>query len=206
MRLRVRPSLHFRGHDDAVDVEMKGPYRVSVVDNRFEITPPAPHPPPLRMRFVAPHAGLFHYGGSMRHLKYRVEKARGYAYSGSLWSPGYFYGLLESGDQACLIASTEPWDAILAAEPHLRTPRFVECHRLAPYRERGTDVNVVLDLMIHDIDIVQTIVGAPVTRIDAVGTPVFSEEIDIANARIHFANGCVANATASLCAGTLRSK
>jgi predicted dehydrogenase len=87
--------------------------------------------------------------------------------------------------------------AILAAEPHLRSPNFVECHRLAPYRERGTDVNVVLDLMIHDIDIVQTIVGAPITRIDAVGTPVFSEEIDIANARIHFANGCVANATAS---------
>src|SRR5207237_9097501 len=51
--------------------------------------------------------------------------------------------------------------AILAAEPYLRTPRFVECHRLAPYRARGTDVNVVLDLMIHDIDIVQTIVGAP---------------------------------------------
>jgi predicted dehydrogenase len=87
--------------------------------------------------------------------------------------------------------------AILAAEPYLRAPRFVECHRLAPYRERGTDVNVVLDLMIHDIDIVQTIVGAPIASIDAVGTPVFSSEIDIANARIRFANGCVANATAS---------
>jgi predicted dehydrogenase len=87
--------------------------------------------------------------------------------------------------------------AILAAEPHLRAPRFVECHRLAPYRERGTDVSVVLDLMIHDIDIVQTIVGAPVKTIDAVGTPVFSEDIDIANARITFANGCVVNATAS---------
>jgi predicted dehydrogenase len=56
---------------------------------------------------------------------------------------------------------------------------------------------VVLDLMIHDIDIVQTIVGAPIVSIDAVGTPVFSAEIDIANARIRFANGCVANATAS---------
>jgi len=87
--------------------------------------------------------------------------------------------------------------AILAAEPHVRSPRFVECHRLAPYRERGTDVNVVLDLMIHDIDIVQTMVGAPIATIDAVGTPVFSDEIDIANARIRFANGCVANATAS---------
>jgi predicted dehydrogenase len=87
--------------------------------------------------------------------------------------------------------------AILAAEPYLRSPRFVECVRMAPYRERGTDVNVVLDLMIHDIDIVQTIVDAPITSIDAVGTPVFSDEIDIANARIHFADGCVANVTAS---------
>jgi predicted dehydrogenase len=87
--------------------------------------------------------------------------------------------------------------AILAAEPYLNSPRFVECHRLAPYRERGTDVNVVLDLMIHDIDIVQTIVGAPIATIDAVGTPVFSDEIDICNARIRFTNGCVVNATAS---------
>ena len=74
--------------------------------------------------------------------------------------------------------------AILAAEPYLNSPRFIECHRLAPYRERGTDVNVVLDLMIHDIDIVQTIVDAPITSIDAIGTPVFSGEIDISNARI----------------------
>ena len=87
--------------------------------------------------------------------------------------------------------------AILAAEPYLKAPRFIECHRLAPYRERGTDVNVVLDLMIHDIDIVQSIVDAPIASIDAIGTPVFSDEIDIANARIRFANGCVANVTAS---------
>ncbi len=86
---------------------------------------------------------------------------------------------------------------ILAAEPHLRAPRFIECHRMAPYKERGTDVNVVLDLMIHDIDLLQTIVGAPIASIDAVGTPVFSDEIDIANARIKFTSGCVANVTAS---------
>ncbi len=86
---------------------------------------------------------------------------------------------------------------ILAAEPHLRTPRFIECQRLAPFRERGTDVNVVLDLMIHDLDLVQSIVGGGIASIDAVGTPVFSPEIDIANARIRFANGCVVNATAS---------
>ncbi|MCW5570983.1 MAG: Gfo/Idh/MocA family oxidoreductase [Steroidobacteraceae bacterium] len=87
--------------------------------------------------------------------------------------------------------------AVRAAEPYLRTPRFIECHRLAPYRERGTDVNVVLDLMIHDIDIVQAIVGSPIASLEAVGAPVFSDEIDIANARIRFENGCVANATAS---------
>ncbi len=87
--------------------------------------------------------------------------------------------------------------AILAAEPFLRAPRFLECHRLAPFRERGTDVNVVLDLMIHDIDIVQSIVRSPLASVDAVGTPVFSNEIDIANARLRFENGCVANTTAS---------
>ena len=87
--------------------------------------------------------------------------------------------------------------AVLAAEPHLHAPRFMECVRLAPYKERGTDVNVVLDLMIHDIDLVQSLAGSDIVSIDAIGTPVFSGEIDIANARIRFANGCVANTTAS---------
>jgi len=87
--------------------------------------------------------------------------------------------------------------SILAAEPLLSGPRFIECHRLAPFKERGTDVNVVLDLMIHDIDLVQMIVARPLESFDAVGTPVFSGEIDIANARLRFDNGCVANVTAS---------
>jgi predicted dehydrogenase len=87
--------------------------------------------------------------------------------------------------------------AVLAAEPYLSSPRFMECHRLAPYKERGTDVNVVLDLMIHDIDLVQSLAGSEIVSIDAIGSPVFSGEIDIANARIRFANGCVANTTAS---------
>jgi predicted dehydrogenase len=87
--------------------------------------------------------------------------------------------------------------AVLAAEPHLNAPRFMECVRLAPYKERGTDVNVVLDLMIHDIDLVQSLAGSEIISIDAIGTPVFSGEIDIANARLRFANGCVANTTAS---------
>jgi predicted dehydrogenase len=87
--------------------------------------------------------------------------------------------------------------AILALEGTLGTPRFVESHRLAPFKERGTDVNVVLDLMIHDIDLIQSLVGSPIVSIDAVGTSVFSAGLDIANARIRYANGCVANTTAS---------
>lgn len=86
---------------------------------------------------------------------------------------------------------------VLAAEPLLSRPRFIECQRLSPFRERGTDVNVVLDLMIHDIDLLQMIVGSPVAALDAIGTPVFSTEVDIANARLRFENGCVANVTAS---------
>ncbi|MDH5176045.1 MAG: Gfo/Idh/MocA family oxidoreductase [Gammaproteobacteria bacterium] len=87
--------------------------------------------------------------------------------------------------------------AILALAGTLHTPRFVESHRLAPFKERGTDVNVVLDLMIHDIDLIQSLVGAPIVSIDAVGSSVFSAGLDIANARIRYANGCVANTTAS---------
>ncbi|MGI9246982.1 MAG: Gfo/Idh/MocA family protein [Steroidobacteraceae bacterium] len=87
--------------------------------------------------------------------------------------------------------------AILALTGTLGTPRFVESHLLAPFKERVTDVNVVLDLMIHDIDLIQTLVGSPIVSIDAVGTSVFSAGLDIANARIRYASGCVANTTAS---------
>ena len=87
--------------------------------------------------------------------------------------------------------------AIVAVEGLLDRPRFVESNRLAPFKPRGTDVSVVLDLMIHDIDLILNIVGSPVASIDAVGASVFTDEIDIANARIRFENGCVADATAS---------
>jgi predicted dehydrogenase len=87
--------------------------------------------------------------------------------------------------------------AVQALQPILTVPRFLESARLAPFKHRGTDVNVVLDLMIHDIDLILSIVRSPVTAIDAIGASVFSKEVDIANARLKFANGCVANATAS---------
>lgn len=87
--------------------------------------------------------------------------------------------------------------AMVALEQELTEPRFIESHRLAPYNLRGTEVNVVLDLMIHDIDIILEIVDSEVEKIDASGTAVLSQDIDIANARIVFKNGCVANVTAS---------
>lgn len=77
------------------------------------------------------------------------------------------------------------------------TPRFIETHRLSPYPARSTDIGVVLDLMIHDLDVVLAFVQSPVESVDAVGIPVLSESEDIANARLRFANGCVANLTAS---------
>jgi predicted dehydrogenase len=86
---------------------------------------------------------------------------------------------------------------IVAVAGELRKPRFIESNRLAPFKARGTDVSVVLDLMIHDIDLIEHIVQSPIASIDAIGAPVFTDEIDIANARIRFENGCVADVTAS---------
>ena len=87
--------------------------------------------------------------------------------------------------------------AILALEKYKVEPMFVESHRLAQFNPRGTDVAVVLDLMIHDIDIILSFVDSPVARIEANGVAVVSDSIDIANARIQFENGCVANVTGS---------
>jgi predicted dehydrogenase len=87
--------------------------------------------------------------------------------------------------------------AFQAALPYLNNPMFIETHRLAQFNPRGTDVSVVLDLMIHDIDIVLKSVGCPVRKISASGVSGVSETPDIANARIEFDNGCVANLTAS---------
>jgi predicted dehydrogenase len=87
--------------------------------------------------------------------------------------------------------------AVKALETVVRSPGFIECHRLGPFAHRNTDVDVVLDLMIHDIDVVLNLVKSPVTDITAVGVPVISDQVDVANARLQFESGCVANLTAS---------
>ncbi|MEW5802121.1 MAG: Gfo/Idh/MocA family oxidoreductase [bacterium] len=87
--------------------------------------------------------------------------------------------------------------AVLALEKYIDDPRFIETHRIAPFVDRGVDVDVVLDLMIHDIDIILSLVKSKTRNIEAIGVPVISSKIDIANARLEFENGCLANVTAS---------
>lgn len=96
------------------------------------------------------------------------------------------------------VGHVERFNPVLAAlEKNLTHPRFIEAHRLSPYSERGTDIGVVLDLMIHDLEVILHFVRSPLWSIDAVGVPVLSQNEDIANVRLHFEDGCVANVTAS---------
>jgi predicted dehydrogenase len=96
------------------------------------------------------------------------------------------------------IGHVERFNPVLTAlEARLSHPRFIEAHRLSPYPGRSTDIGVVLDLMIHDLEIILHLVNSPVASIDAVGVAVLSRSEDIANARLRFENGCVANITSS---------
>jgi len=108
--------------------------------------------------------------------------------------------IAEAARTGCIlqVGHLERFNAALTAIEGLVTkPRFIESQRLAPFKLRGTDGSVVLDLMIHDIDLIQSIVGSPLVDVDAIGTKVFSDDLDIVNARLRFATGCVANVTAS---------
>jgi predicted dehydrogenase len=87
--------------------------------------------------------------------------------------------------------------ALRTAAAVITEPRFLECHRLAPFVDRGTDVDVIRDLMIHDLDVIQSFIPAEVETVEAVGVPVLTPRVDIANARLRFTNGCIANVTAS---------
>jgi predicted dehydrogenase len=102
------------------------------------------------------------------------------------------------GGAALAVGHTERFNpAVVAARSLLRDPRFIEVHRLGTFPERSLDIDVVFDLMIHDVDIVLSLVDSDVDSIEAVGVPVLTGRVDIANARVKFANGCIANLTAS---------
>lgn len=96
--------------------------------------------------------------------------------------------------------------AVIALAKVINQPLFIEAHRLHPFFERGTDVDVILDLMIHDLDIILHFVKSPIDAIDAVGVSVLSEQVDIANVRLKFKTGCVANITASRVTGKTMQK
>lgn len=96
------------------------------------------------------------------------------------------------------VGHVERFNPVLSAlEARLHQPRFIESHRLSPYPNRSTEIGVVLDLMIHDLEIILHLVRSPLLSVDAVGVPVLSASEDIANARLHFENGCIANLTVS---------
>lgn len=109
--------------------------------------------------------------------------------------------LIAMAENACCILQVGHLErfnpAVLAMKPLLTHPLFIEAHRISVFKNRGTDVDVVLDLMIHDIDIILSIVDSPLQTIHTVGAPVVTELTDIANARLIFANGCTANVTVS---------
>jgi predicted dehydrogenase len=106
--------------------------------------------------------------------------------------------LVKEANVKCQVGHVERYNpAFLALGDQVMHPMFIEAHRLAKFNPRGTDVSVILDLMIHDIDLVLCMVKSPVKRISASGVNVLSETADIANARIEFDNGCVANLTSS---------
>jgi predicted glycogen debranching enzyme len=116
IRLRLRPSMHFREHEAPVSLPMHGAYKVQASGNQYEVFTDAPMPP-LRFRLDGPNAGFVLQGGSFKTIFYRVEQSRGYECRGPIWSPGYLRTTLRPGETFTVIASTESWETILALDP-----------------------------------------------------------------------------------------
>src|SRR5258708_831654 len=120
IRLRFRPSFHFRPHEAPVGSDEPPHYPVTAVRQGFEVHSEAV--PPLRMCIVASRASLVLDGGQIRNVQYRLEQARGYESRGTLWSPGYFRVDLAAGAEATLVASTEEWDLVRGVTPTAAPP------------------------------------------------------------------------------------
>jgi predicted glycogen debranching enzyme len=115
LRLRLRPSFHFRPHEAPVNGELPKSYSFTAMNERFEVR--SEIAPPLKMVLIANRCNMV-LDGRFREIHYRTERARGYEDTGKLWSPGYFRADLNPGDEVTLVGSTEDWDTILAVEPH----------------------------------------------------------------------------------------
>jgi predicted dehydrogenase len=106
--------------------------------------------------------------------------------------------LARSSDRVLQVGHLERFNpAVVRSRPFIRGPKFIECHRLAPFTERGTDVDVIFDLMVHDLDVILSITNAEVSSVEAVGVAILTERVDIANARLRFGDGMIANLVTS---------
>ena len=140
-RLELRPAFHFRHHEDAVDLPLAEPYKISAMNERYEVVSARRKLPPLRMRLCG-HASAFTIAPSKIHqVVYRTEQARGYAHEGELWSPGFFQVDLADERTATLIGSTEAWDIIDVLSP---------AEVLAAERERRARLLEEADAGAHD--------------------------------------------------------
>lgn len=111
-------------------------------------------------------------------------------------------GLAETKSVVLQVGHIERFNpAFRALQPHINEPRFFEVHRMGVFTPRSLDIDVVMDLMVHELDIVTTLVGREVAKVEAVGIPILTRRIDLANARLEFEGGCIANITASRVAG-----
>ncbi len=116
VRLKLRPSVHFRPHEAPVNAGFSGPYAVKAIERRYEVTAD-PSWPPLRMFLHGERSAFTVEGCSLPDVRYRVEEARGYEAQVAMWSPGYFRVDLAANQDATLVASTEPWETLLALKP-----------------------------------------------------------------------------------------
>lgn len=139
-----------------------------------------------------------HYNIARDFLAHNVNTLVEKPFTTTLSEADALIELAEKNNLILQVGHIERFNSAFAATQKLITePKFIECHRLSPFPNRSLDIGVVLDLMIHDIDIVLGLVNSPIKRVEAVGIPVLTKFEDIANARITFKNGCVCNLTAS---------
>ncbi|MDI6605895.1 MAG: Gfo/Idh/MocA family oxidoreductase, partial [Candidatus Omnitrophota bacterium] len=137
-----------------------------------------------------------HYKIAAEFLKQKIHTLVEKPFTSSLKEADALIKLAQKNRLILAVGHIERYNSAFSATQKLISkPKFIECHRLSPFPNRSLDVGAVLDLMIHDIDIVLGLVGSAVQKIEAVGIPVLTKLEDIANARITFKNGCVANLT-----------
>ncbi len=155
---------------------------------------------------IAVPTGAHHKTASL-FLKAGVDVLLEKPIAGTLAEADELIALADAKELILQIGFVERFNpAIAALHTVMGHPLFIESHRLHPFFERGTDVDVILDLMVHDLDILLHFVRSPVESVDAVGVSVLSDKVDIANARLRFASGCVANITASRVTGKTMQK